>query len=184
MIILIILACLVGIFLVGMAIAMAVFNSFLKVVRSECAPCEKTVGSGAKKALLIYHPSKHKSCDNITDAIADELVQNGYTVTINKPSEKISYNVNEYDLLVYGTAVYCGQPSTPLKEFVRRSPSAEKKVLLYSVGMTPTECPELNIIADPIPAGNTVVKKKLCAGQLDLARKWINETLTEDNNEV
>lgn len=95
---------------------------------------EIIIGTGKKQALLIYQPSNGDTTKNIGQEIAEKLAQDGYTVTINMPSEKTNYNINNYDLLVFGSPVYFGKFSTPLKNFMTNEKIENKNTIIFITG--------------------------------------------------
>ena len=78
-------------------------------------PEERQVGFGFKKTLLIYQPSNRGRINAIAWELARSLAKAGHTVTLNVPSPVLSYDPEEYDLLVFGGSAYLGAVGRPLK---------------------------------------------------------------------
>ena len=105
----------IGIIFLLFMIAMILFAGFAILNKKELNPEEVIIKSKkGKKALIMYQKSMHDTATKITMAFAKELNNNGYTVTINHPSKKINYNIEDYDILAFGSAVYMGTISEPL----------------------------------------------------------------------
>ena len=71
-------------------------------------PEERQVGFGFKKTLLIYQPSNRGRINAIAWELARSLAKAGHTVTLNVPSPVLSYDPEEYDLLVLAAAPIWG----------------------------------------------------------------------------
>ena len=59
----------------------------INATKAIMSPNEVTKGNGDKKALLLYQPSRHSTAKNITDMVADALVEKGYKVAICEQTE-------------------------------------------------------------------------------------------------
>jgi menaquinone-dependent protoporphyrinogen IX oxidase len=67
--------------------------------------------------------------------IAGGLSDGGYEVTLNYPGEHLSADVSGYQVLVFGSPVYSGQPSKALTDFISKvKVSSAAKIALYSTG--------------------------------------------------
>lgn len=124
------------------------------------SPDEKIVGSGEKRALLLYQPSNGKHNLPLAKALAELLAQRGYTVTVNYPSEQLTYDPAQYDLLVYGSPVYMGETSKALRNYIQAHPVTEKQVLLFVTGMS-EKGPELEALKLLLPDENRIYGVKV-----------------------
>lgn len=119
------------------------------------SPDEKIIGSGEKRALLLYQPSNGKHNLPLAKALAELVAERGYTVTVNYPSEQLTYDPKEYDLLVYGSAVYMGETSKALRNYIQAHPVTGKQVLLFVTGMS-DKAPELEALKLLLPDENLI----------------------------
>lgn len=132
-------------------------------------PVEKQVGYGARKALLIYQPSNQGSNHAVAWALARALAKAGHTVTLNYPSPVLSYDPQDYDLLIFGGSAYIGAVGRPLKDYLSSLRFRGKQVLLFVVGDL-ERAPELAGLRLCVPEGNHIrsikirpdEEKKLC----------------------
>lgn len=119
------------------------------------SPDEKTVGAGERKALLLYQPSNGRHNLPLVKALAEQVAARGYTVTVNYPSEQLTYDPAQYDLLIFGSAVYMGETSKALRNYVQAHPVTGKQVLLFVTGMS-EKAPELEALKLLLPDENLV----------------------------
>jgi len=161
-IILIILAILFLLFV----IAMLTFASFAMLNKKELKQKEVILTSNKnKKALILYQKSKHKTATEITMALAKELNNNGYTVTINHPSKKLNYNIEDYDILAFGSTVYMGLISEPLMNYMRQISYKNKSVILYLVGMATDVDTERKVLEELVHDAKQVKSIKVKKGE-------------------
>lgn len=123
-------------------------------------PVEKQVGYGARKVLLIYQPSNRGKNHAIAWALARALAQAGHTVTLNYPSPVLSYDPQNYDLLIFGSSVYMGAVGRPLKDYLSSLHFQGKQVLLFVVGDL-ERSPELAGLRLCVPEGNRIRSIKI-----------------------
>lgn len=138
-------------------------------------PDEVVVKGGEKKALLIYQPSKSSMTKDASLKLADVLKEEGYTVKVNYPSDKLNYDLNDYDVLAFGSPVYAGQVSTVLKDYMNNNPVENKKIIVYSVGSIPNNQDELNALEASVKGSNDIFKKKYTKDTEDDFYKFIKE---------
>ena len=132
-------------------------------------PVENRVGYGVRKTLLIYQPSNGGRSHAIVWALARALARAGHTVTLNYPSPVLSYNPQDYDLLIFGGSAYIGAVGRPLKDYLSSLRFRGKQVLLFVVGDL-ERAPELAGLRLCVPEGNHIrsikirpdEEKKLC----------------------
>ena len=104
----------------------------------------KIVGKEPKSALIIYQPTKDNVAKNITKVIADCLAPNGHTVTINYLSDDLNYILSEYDIIVFGSAVYIGRFSLVLGNYILKNRLKNKKVIVYTIAPNIKDITALN----------------------------------------
>ncbi len=85
---------------------------------------------------------------------------NGYTVTINYPSEDLSYDLEKYDVILFGSPVYAEKVSKVLKNYMENNPVEDKEILLYSVEQNADDKNELNDLKEFISSDNNVTLAK------------------------
>lgn len=88
-----------------------------------------------KKALIIYQPSITINSSRVAHQIAKGLNDGGYEVTLNYPGDHLSTDVSQYSVLVFGSAVYSGEPSKALANYMSKLKNlSSKRIVLYSTG--------------------------------------------------
>ena len=123
-------------------------------------PEERQVGFGFKKTLLIYQPSNRGRINAIAWELARSLAKAGHIVTLNVPSPVLSYDPEEYDLLVFGGSAYLGAVGRPLKDYLSSLRFRGKQVLLFVVGDL-ERAPEMASLRLCVPAGNQIRSIKI-----------------------
>lgn len=161
------------IFLFGMFFISIWLKNRLKVLRTAHEPNEIKVGNGEKSAIIIYQPTKHDAATKLTKAVADCLAENGYSVTINYPSNEINYILTEYDLIVFGSGVYLGNFSPVLSDYILHNKIKNKKVLIYTVGMKTDDLTDLNELRVMLDDANEVHGIKVSKGQEDKLKEFV-----------
>lgn len=149
------------IFLVFVAVVCVFMLIGINTTKAIKNPKEVVKGQGDKKALLLYQPSRHSTAKNITESIADTLVAKGYQVTINFPSAKLNYNLDEFDFLGFGSPVYVGRYSEQLKLYLSNNKFKKKKVLVYAIGTRLDDTDEIDSMYDLIDSENEAFKIKV-----------------------
>ena len=152
----------------------------LKILNFTHASDEKIVGEGAKKALIIYQPSKNNVATNLTKVIADCLAQYGYTVTINYPSDELNYILSEYDLLIFGSAVYIGRFSPILGSYMLKNRFKNKKVIVYTVAPNVNDVTDLNDLKVLVDSLNEVRAIKIYKDQDERLKKFVKEIISNE----
>ena len=169
----------VAIVVVFIVCAGALFVTTVKSVDKEHVPSEVVVGTGERSALVIYEPSKSSKTKDISMAIADTLAGEGFTVTINHPSPQLAYNLEDYDVIAFGTPVYAGQISSVLKSYVESNPVENKQILVYVTGAAPDDLKELEEMASWISAGNSVISIKVTKHNSGQLSDFVKENLAQ-----
>lgn len=144
---------------------------------------EVIIGDGLKTALIIYQPSSNDTTSNVTLELAQQLADNGYTVTINYPSQTLDYDVDVYDVIVFGTPVYMGKVSSVLENYIKSLQIEEKEVLLYVTGMNLDDTTELSTMAEWLDSSNSIDAIKLGMANPDIIAWFIRQCEDTTQNE-
>ena len=145
-------------------------------------PDEVIIGSGQKQALVIYEPSKHDTTKDMTMILAETLVDEGFTVTINFPSSKLTYSWEDYDIIAFGSPVYVGEVSPVLKDYVESNPIQGKNILIYVTGMEPADTKELSKMTSWVNADNSIVSIKIAKEDKEVFTSFVRESLEQWRN--
>ncbi|NCB62474.1 MAG: hypothetical protein EOM52_02505 [Clostridia bacterium] len=129
-------------------------------------PKETVLGTGLRSALLIYQPSRHNQGARIAKAVAGALVNEGYTVRINRPSPALSYDPDNFSYLIFGGTAYMDDVGKPLLDYLTSLKFKGKRILLYSIGDS-DKAPELAGLRLCVPTGNAVRTIKVRADELN-----------------
>ena len=93
-----------------------------------------------KKALVVYQPSSSDMSSRMAHKIASGINSEGYEVILNYPGDHLPTTVSEFDVVVFGSAVYAGQPSKLLVDYISKiRVGSNCKVALYSTGSVKEE---------------------------------------------
>lgn len=166
-----------GIFVIMMVAGIVTITSLISCIKKEYKPDETIVGSGEKKALIIYEPSKSNVAKEVTMSVAQSMKDAGYTVTINYPSKELSYNLEGYDIIAFGSPVYCGSVSSALKEYVQSNQIENKNVFIYSIGAA-DDTKELEEMSSWASNNNNIVKAKCITKDKDTFYSFVKKTMT------
>ncbi|MDQ0359842.1 flavodoxin family protein [Breznakia pachnodae] len=166
-----------GILAVAIAVAGIWLYSTVSVIYNELLSDEVILKGGDKQALIIYQPSKHDTAKNLSMALGEELQDQGYTVTINFPSEDLTYDIDDYDIIAYGSPVYASNVSPVLEDYITSLNMKDKKVIVYAVGMLTDETVELDNMISWISKDNAISAIKISKGEEDIASKFVVDTL-------
>lgn len=80
------------------------------------------------KSLIIYQSTHHQNTEKIAQVMAEVL-----GAKIVKPSEIKPEEINNYDLIGFGSGVYFGQYHRALVDFIKKLPRFEnKKAFIFS----------------------------------------------------
>lgn len=171
----------IGILIVVLIVtAMIVFSIVNKANNKVYEPKEVVYkGHLDKKALILYQPSKGDTTENITKVVAKELNALGYIVVVNYPSENLTYNLNDYDVIAFGSPVYMGQTSKPLSQYIKDNKFTEKKVLIYLTGSSIEEMAELNKVEENLQKGNNVYKIKVSKDQEEKIKEFVTSSVSK-----
>ena len=166
-----------GILTATIAVAGIWLYSTVSVIYNELSSDEVILKGGDKQALIIYQPSKHDTAKNLSMALGEELQKQGYTVTINFPSEDLTYDIDDYDVIAYGSPVYASNVSPVLEDYITSLNMKDKKVIVYAVGMLTDETVELDNMISWISKDNAISVIKISKGEEDVASKFVVDTL-------
>ncbi|HEY5583258.1 MAG TPA: flavodoxin [Ruminiclostridium sp.] len=159
---LIVAGCLVGVvvlLIVGMMIFMTILTSSNNAYKGDYTNILKTTDVSAKKALVVYQPSRSKELNKIANQLAKGLNESGYEVTLSYPGTHLSADVKDYSVLAFASPVYMGQPSTTLTDYMKGIKDfSNKKVIVFSIGSVEA-APEFEILQKSINSG--VIYKKI-----------------------
>ncbi len=169
-----------GICLLAIVVGISWMYSTVTCINKEYKSEEIVLGEGEKTALLIYEPSKHDTAKEVSMSVAQIMVEHGYTVTMNYPSSKLSYDWEAFDVIALGSPIYVGKVSPVLKDYVERNPVENKKILLYSMGLLPvdntTEIDEMN---SWVSANNDIFKTKCKTDEREPFENLIEKAITD-----
>jgi len=117
---------------------MLVFAWFAKANSKKHNNNAKTLKSdkvNAKKALVVYQPSRGKLTRKIAEQIAKGMNDAGYEVTINYPGNHMDKDISKYSIVVFGSPVYMGQTSSVLSDYMKSIKDiSNEKILLFATG--------------------------------------------------
>lgn len=115
--------------------------------------------------------------ENTSLRIADVMNKKGYTVTINYPSDKIEYDLNKYDIIVFGSPVFADNISPVLKEYIVKNPVENKKIILYTTGKFSDKKNELEKLKSCISSNNEIYAEKYTKDTEDTFLEFINKSI-------
>ncbi len=113
----------------------------------------------AKKALIVYQPSRSGITDRIANAIAEELNESGYYVYMDHPGDHLPINIAEYKVVMFGSPVYVGRPSGALLTYMQRAVFDEKQNIYLFVTGGVKDSPEWESMENAIQ-GKAVAKDR------------------------
>ena len=159
---------------------MIFISSYSRINKKELAPKETILkGTTNKKALVLYQNTKHETGTNITMAVAKELQNLGYIVVINHPSSKLTYDVSEYDVLAFGSGVYMGTVSEPLKAYMDKTDFTGKNVIVYAIGSNTEETAEIEQLKSNVKNAAKLGGIKVKKGEESKIRDFIQQCVTQ-----
>lgn len=174
-----------GMFLLLAVLAMVYFKLTVGRRDSWKKPEERQFGTGEKRALYLFQPSNRRHNVPQAQDLAAFLAEQGFSVTMNYPSEHLAYDTGAYDLLVFGSGVYMGETAKPLREYLSDHPFTGKDVLLYVTGKDLSKSPELEALKLLVPEGNRVHAVKVSASDaaalIQFAREHVIESSADKN---
>jgi menaquinone-dependent protoporphyrinogen oxidase len=129
--------------------------------------------------LLVIYGSRYHATEDIAQAIGIALIDRGVNVDIRSVQD--AGDINDYDAVIIGSAVYVGRWVRPVSDFVKRHKKllAERPVWLFTSGpigepaMPREEPPETAQLAQVVQARGTIS----FAGRLEKERLSWGEQL-------
>jgi len=168
-----------GIILIFVIAGVGVYSA-VNSINKEHKPNETVIGEGAKTALLIYQPSLSGKAKKIAMSVAETMADHGYKVAINLPSDQITYDWEDFDVIAYGSPVYVGKVSPVLMDYVKSNPIEQKKILIFAVGsVAAPEISEIDEMASWVNPNNDTVKMKCVVSDEDAFFNFVETTLTD-----
>lgn len=143
---------------------------------------EKILASKAstKKALIIYQPSRTSLTSNMANTIGERLNKFGYEVTINNPSEKISSDIDKYEVVVFGTPIYAGQSSPVLESYIKKIKNfSGKRILIFATCADKKDTKAIDHLEGLIKAADKIEKIKLLKDETEAAIDSVDRLLKE-----
>lgn len=165
------------IFLAAVLVACVFMLLGINATKTIMNPKEVVKGNGEKKALLLYQPSRHSTAKDVTEKVADALVERGYKVIINHPSDKINYDLDEFDFLGFGSPIYVGRYSVELKKYLENHEFRNKKVLVYAIGSRVDETEEIDNMYSLINRNNETFKIKVSKNTADSLTLYVQKMI-------
>lgn len=158
------------------------FASFIRTNNRFLVPKEEKYGVDmGLKALIIYQPSKHNTTYNMVMAAVDVFVKNGYEVTVNYPNKGVTYNMADYDIILFGSPVYCGAVSKCLLFYLEHCIFAKNKIGIFLTGTAEASTMDFEEIDKRINSDKTDVRDvkriKLGKENEEDMRKFVNEII-------
>lgn len=117
-------------------------------------------GSTVGKALVVYDPGLSGQAKDAADAIAKDLQNKGYAVTLTGISSQEAKNISQYNLIVVGGPVYAAKNSKSVESYLNSiKPNNSTKIAVFAVGqdtdiLNNTEMLKKEVI--PLPNGSSL----------------------------
>lgn len=138
---------------------------------------ENTVGNGKKSALLVYSLSRGNGTEEMSKNIANTLSENNYTVTMNYPSEKLNYNLKDFDLIIFGTPVYAGKISSSLEKYIKSQNIKNENIILFVTGMLTDKHEEEETMKKWLDSSNSISTIKVNSKDYDKMNNFIENSI-------
>jgi Flavodoxin len=125
-----------------------------------------------KRALIVYQPSITALTNKVVDNIANGLKSQGINVDINYAGSHIGNDLSHYDIIIYGSPSYAGNPLSIVKETIENvSMYAEDvEIYLFAVGAI-EETDILNSLENALDI-SSISQKKFTQIDLEDAVDW------------
>lgn len=158
--------------------ALVVFSRIVAVNKKQLPSKEEVVeGTNGKKALILFQPSNHGTVDEMTKVVTKEFGQAGYTVISNYPTLEKTYEMKEFDVVAFGSAVYMGTTSVPINRFLENTSMEKVDVLIYVVGGEAETAPEIDVIKSKIKGAKSISAIKVTKGQEERLASFVREKI-------
>lgn len=131
---------------------------------------ESIVGNGSLKCLILYTPSNKNDVISANsprtmmkqlDSVINYLKTHDYTITINYPTLKHDYCLDDYDLIIFGSCVYAGQTSKSLNSFIESHNIENKDIIVFTGGGLDNEQTELESLVLKLNKNNRIKTSKI-----------------------
>lgn len=154
----------IALFVISM-ICFYLFVHFNNTEKKNTIKVLKAPSVESPKVLVVYQPSLLSSITkNMSYNIARGLNNKGYEVTLTYPGEKVSADISKYNIIIFGSPIYIGQPSSVLVNYIKRINSFKnKKIVLFVTGANDDSI-ALNTLEKPINGANSIKKIQLKKG--------------------
>lgn len=115
----------------------------------------------ANNALVVYQPSRTVFSEEVATDIAKGLNDTGYHVVVTTPNDKLTKDLSQYQVVVFGTPIYMGQCSSSLKTYINSIENfGDAKLYFYSIGMLES-APEFKEMEEILQGKNMVDISKI-----------------------
>ncbi|MCW4004992.1 MAG: hypothetical protein NWF04_00125 [Candidatus Bathyarchaeota archaeon] len=142
-----IVAIVVGIGIVfGVAVATD-FSAYMATDSETLSPMGASVGS----ALVVYDPGVTGAAKGVAQAVAYDLQNQSYTVTLAGVRSEAAANISGYKIIVAGSPIYAGVPTASVKDFLGNITSTQGIVLgVFGSGSGPEEPSDIEMITNAL----------------------------------
>lgn len=172
---------LIAVIFIIFSLGMLFFATYVIINKKELKSKEIIIkGNNKKNALILYQKSRHKTATNITMGIVKFLNSKGYNVTVNHPSSINKYNIEEYEIVFLGSAVYMGTVSEPLIKYIESNKFSGKKVIIYLIGLVTEKNTEIELLKNKINGACLVEGIKVKKGEEAKIEDLIEKVLSKN----
>jgi flavodoxin len=112
------------------------------------APTGASIGS----ALVLYDPGLSGATTRVAEKVAADLQAEGYTVTVAGIRSAEASNTTNYDIIVVGSPIYAGAPTSSVKEFLGNLNPNSAKVGVFGSGQGATSADDITMIINAVPS--------------------------------
>jgi flavodoxin len=110
-------------------------------------------GASVGDALVVYDPGLSGATTRVAEKVATDLQTQGYTVTLAGIKSSAAANMAGYNVIVAGSPIYAGAPTSSVKEFLNGLNSAlGVKVGVFGSGQGSTSADDIAMIRNAVPA--------------------------------
>lgn len=136
---------------------------------------ETVIGTGKKQALILFAPSNNNTTKSVMLKSAELLSRMDYTVTVNRLSDHMAYDLNTYDLLAFGTPVYMGNVENKLKTYIGNNPVQSKRIVLIATGMNLNDFDALTSMSEWFDKSNEIDAIKVGKSDSDMLTWFLSQ---------
>jgi menaquinone-dependent protoporphyrinogen IX oxidase len=110
------------------------------------------------KALIVYDPGWSGATKNIATKMGQELQSKGYEVTVAGVRSVEASNITGYNLLIFGSPTYVGNPSGLINSYIENLNLPQNVTVgVFTVGSVSTE--DSNLVLQQLLQNKTVAVK-------------------------